>query len=103
MSNTYQFPAMKNLSDWDIQCQLEKIEEEIKEAVKACEYYDYRQLTTGYASPQAEKAREEYLMELMDITHCVETALRMEDVNEEEYSRIRELVIKKNRKRGYYE
>lgn len=94
---------MKNLGDFTISDQLAKIEDETKEAIKACGDYGCVQLETRFDSPQAEKAREEYLMELLDIIHCVETALRMEYVDEAEYERIRQLVIEKNRKRGYYD
>lgn len=103
MTNTYQFPRMKNIGDWIIQDQLAKIQDETKEAIYACGNYGCVQLTTGYASPNAELARKEYLVELMDIIHCVETALRMEDVDNEEYEQVRQLVIEKNRKRGYYD
>lgn len=94
---------MKNLGDFTISDQLAKIEDETKEAIKACGDYGCVQLKTWFDSPEAEKAREEYLMELLDIIHCVETALRMEDVDEAEYERIRQLVIEKNRRRGYYD
>lgn len=103
MTNTYQFPAMKNIRDFTIQDQLKKIEDEVKEAITACGDYGCTQLATRYDSPESEKAREHYLIELLDITHCVETALRMEYVDEAEYERIKQLVIDKNRNRGYYD
>lgn len=98
----YRFPAMAQLGDWVIQDQLAKIKDETDEVITACGEYGCKQLATGYASPESEKAREEYLMELMDVIHCVETALRMEDVDNKECERIQQLVIEKNRKRGYY-
>lgn len=100
---SYQFPRMKDTDKWDIYDQFAKIKEEVNEAEYACGTYGYVQLTTGYASPNAEIARDEYLMELVDIIHCVETALRIEDVTEDEYEEIKRLVIEKNRKRGYYD
>lgn len=100
---SYQFPRMKDTAKWGIYEQFDKIKEEVNEAERACGTYGYVQLATGYASPNAELARNGYLMELVDIIHCVETALRIEDVTDDEYEEIKRLVIEKNRKRGYYD
>lgn len=82
----YRFPAMEKLSEWDNADQIEKIEEEANEAHRA--YYD---CDTEIA----------YGVELMDVIHAAETALRM-NFNDSEIESLRNLAIEKNRKRGYY-
>lgn len=87
MTDFYRFPAMAKLNEWDNADQIAKIREEVEEAERA------------YFSVDNEIP---YGIELMDIIHSAETALRM-NFNDEEVSLIRELAIEKNRKRGYYD
>ncbi len=90
MSEFYRFPAMAGLNEWDNAQQVEKIEEEAEEAEEAKEAY--------YGSDN----EIPYGVELMDVIHAAETALRM-NFNDSEVSHLHELVIEKNRKRGYYD
>lgn len=87
MSEFYRFPAMAELSEWDNAQQIEQIDEEVEEARRA--YYE-----SGNEIP--------YGVELMDVIHAAETALRM-TFNDSEVSHLHDLVIEKNRKRGYYD
>lgn len=87
MTNFYRFPAMSKLDEWDNVDQIAKIEEEVEEAKSA--YF-------------AVNNELPYGVELMDIIHSAETALRM-NFNEEEVAHIHKLAIEKNRKRGYYD
>lgn len=103
MSSAYQFPRIKIKDEWNNHIQLAKTNEEVDEAVVACGYYEYRMLISGSSSFETQLARREYLAELLDIIHCVETVLHMEDVDDEEYEDIKRFVIEKNRKRGYYD
>lgn len=86
MTDFYRFPAMAKLSEWDNADQLDKIREEMEEAQKA--YFD-----NNNEIP--------YGVELMDVIHAAETALRM-NFNDDEVVHLHELAIEKNRKRGYY-
>lgn len=87
MSEFYRFPAMVGLNEWDNAQQIEKIDEEANEAQRV--YYESDNEIS-------------YGVELMDIIHAAETALRM-NFNDSEVSHLHELVIEKNRKRGYYD
>lgn len=53
--------------------------------------------------PSDYKLRKEYLIELIDVIHACETALRHEDVDCEELLHLMYIVEKKNRVRGYYD
>lgn len=86
MSDFYRFPAMEKLSEWDNSDQIAKIEEEVEEASKA--YY-------------AVDNEIPYGIELMDVIHAAETALRM-NFSDSEIANLHSLAIEKNRKRGYY-
>lgn len=83
----YRFPAMAKLNEWDNVDQITKIEEEVEEARNAYFAMD-NEITYG--------------VELMDVIHSAETALRM-NFNDEEVAHLHELAIEKNRKRGYYD
>lgn len=85
-SSFYRFPAMEKLDEWDNADQIMKIDEEVAEAKKA--YFD-----NDSAIP--------YGVELMDVIHAAETALRM-NFNDSEIESLHKLTIEKNRKRGYY-
>lgn len=81
----YRFPAIANMSKFDTLEQLQHIERELREAYAA--NYD--------------KERQSYGMELLDIIHATETALRME-FSEQEVEELRAKVIEKNARRSYY-
>lgn len=83
----YRFPAMAELGEWDNAEQIEKIGEEVEEARSA------------YFATDNEVA---YGVELMDVIHSAETALRM-NFTDDEVGNLHSLAISKNRKRGYYD
>lgn len=87
MTDFYRFPAMAKLNEWDNADQIIKIEEEVEEARKA--YF-------------AVDNEIPYGVELMNIIHSAETALRM-NFSEEEVAHLHKLAVEKNRKRGYYD
>lgn len=92
MTNFYRFPAMAKLKEWNSREQMQKIKSEFKEAARA---------EIRYRCSHDEDERENYGMELMDIVHSAETALRMEFSNDE-VDELHRLVIAKNAERGYY-
>lgn len=102
MSDFYRFPAMAKLGEWTNEQQAEKVWDEAAEAFNA--------LRDGLWDYDAGKRREEmseadrtaYGMELMDVIHAAETALRM-DFSDVEADELRAEVEDKNRKRGYYQ
>ena len=95
----YRFPAMAKLDERDIGDQVNKIRQEVEEADEAgC----LVARISSYTAPEDILLRRtQYGIELMDVIHSTETALRME-FSEEEVKQIREAVVDKNRKRGYY-
>ena len=87
----YRFPAV--ITDNDLRDQIKKIHTELKEAKSA---------EIRYRCSGKERIEKTSLgMELLDIIHAVETALRME-YTEEEVEELRAKVIEKNGNRGYY-
>lgn len=86
MSDFYRFPAMAKLDEWDNADQLTKTREEVEEANSA--YY-------------AVNNEIPYGVELMDVIHACETALRM-NFTDDEVANLHSLAVEKNRKRGYY-
>lgn len=99
MADFYRFPAMAKLDEWTNAQQMDCIKRERCEADDALLDYE---LDKPYPLPDCiEESRNNYGMELMDIIHATETALRME-FTDEEVAKLREDVIEKNRKRGYY-
>ena len=54
------------------------------------------------AQRDPEREKRAYGMELMDVIHAAETALRME-FSEDEAAELQSAVIGKNGKRGYYD
>lgn len=92
MSFFYRFPAVRSDMTASRSYQASKINEEVEEAIEALS--DYRSRPSG-------KARAAYGMELMDVIHAAETALRME-FNDAEVDGLCDAVEKKNRRRGYY-
>lgn len=81
----YRFPAIAKMGDFNNLQQAIYICGEAAEAIDA----------------SLNKDRREYGIELMDIIHATETALRME-FSLEEVNELRDAVEKKNRDRGYY-
>lgn len=101
MSGFYRFPAMARLKEWSDEAQAVKIREEADEAFNAlCDgLWD---CDTGEPRVEmGEDDRTSYGMELMDVIHAAETALRME-FNDAEVDGLCDAVEKKNRRRGYY-
>lgn len=88
----YRFPAV--VTDNNLREQLQKILTEYKEAKSA----EIRYRCNG--KERVEKTA--FGMELLDIIHATETALRME-YTEEEVEELRARVIEKNGNRGYYQ
>ena len=81
----YRFPAMANINMFETLEQLKYIERELQEAYAA----------------NFDKERQAYGMELLDVIHATETALRME-FTDQEVEELRARVIEKNARRGYY-
>lgn len=86
MSEFYRFPAIKGLEDFDNSDQLEKIDSEVEESRDAYFY------ASNYVA---------FGIELMDVIHAAETALRM-NFTDEEVENMQQLTVSKNKKRGYY-
>lgn len=101
MSGFYRFPDMARLGEWTNEQQAEKVWDEADEALNALRdgLWDYN---TGERRDEMSDAdRTAYGMELMDVIHAAETALRME-FSDEEVDALRMAVINKNQRRGYY-
>ena len=92
MTDFYNFPPLANLDELTAREQLAKIKTEYREAYGA---------EIRYRCTHDSEARTEYGMELMDIIHAAETALRME-FDDDEVDELRAQVIEKNQRRSYY-
>lgn len=92
----YRFPAMAKLEEYTTEQQANYVLGEAEEAKSAQSYWCY-----GGGSGNKESDRMDYGMELMDVIHAAETALRME-FTDEEVCQLRDAVEAKNRERGYY-
>ena len=99
MSEFYRFPALAVLCEFDNEQQVEKLRSESLEACSALWDYD---MGLRFGKPNAPERRTAYGMELMDVIHAAETALRME-FGDDEVAELRDAVEAKNRKRGYYD
>ena len=89
--SVYRFPPV--ITDNDLRQQIQKILTELKEAKSA---------EIRYRCSGKERIEKTALgMELLDIIHATETALRME-YTEDEVDELRAKVIEKNANRGYY-
>lgn len=98
MTDFYRFPAMAKLYEFNDLQQVEYIQGEAKEAMDAlCSI-----LKGSFNKKFRDRKRKAYGMELMDVIHATETALRME-FTEKEVEELQRRVIEKNRKRGYYD
>ena len=93
----YRFPAMAKLGELTNEQQVSKLLDECAEAEKSLLDYEVA-IRLG---EQATADRAAYGMELMDVIHAAETALRME-FSDEEVDGLCDAVEKKNRRRGYY-
>lgn len=107
MSGFYRFPAMAEMDEYESIQQCSHICDEANEAFDAsakmlgCFYRAYDS-ESKERYEIAYEARNAYGMELMDVIHAAETALRMEfSPSEVEY--LRDKVEAKNRERGYYD
>lgn len=103
----FRFPAMAKLDERTNIKQLEKVIEEVGEAHDALEamYNQFRWAFTTQDEAElkrVDRARYAYGMELMDVIHAAETALRME-FEPREVEELRDRVEAKNRERGYYD
>lgn len=101
MSGFYRFPAIAASDGFSRLDQFGKLIEEVSEVEAARNAID---LAYDFCDDrdEIEMYRTAYGMELMDVIHAAETALRME-FNDAEVDVLRDAVEDKNRKRGYYE
>lgn len=102
MTSFYRFPEI-DIEDLSAHDQLWKISEELHEAVHAYNEYQHKYWTSLFDSEEIHQAYEKYLMEVMDIIHAAETLLHITDVDTKTANKIKNAVIEKNRKRGYYD
>lgn len=116
MSGFYRFPAMSRPYAADRRSQCAKVREEADEVEIArddlesaelgmpsvCDFDDLP-LAVRVVSIRARMTmcRIAYGMELMDVIHAAETALRM-DFADDEVSELRDMVERKNQRRCYY-
>ena len=101
MSEFYRFPAMAKLGEWTNEEQAEKVLDEATEAYNALRdsMWDYD--TGTLREEMSDSDRTAYGMELMDVIHAAETALRIE-FSDEEVESLKDAVIVKNYNRRYY-
>lgn len=101
MSGFYRFPAMAKLGEWTNEEQAEKVRDEATEACSALRdgLWDYN--TGTRRKEMSDSDRTAYGMELMDVIHAAETAMRME-FSDEEVASLHIATVAKNLKRGYY-
>ena len=85
MSWEYRFPAIAEPEPFGLQ--LKHVRDEATEAIEA--YYE-------------ELTPDEVAMELMDVIHAAETALRQLGMSGSELASVRMGVVVKNERRGYY-
>lgn len=107
MSGFYRFPAMAGLDERTNRQQARKVAEEATKARTALvameALFDEAFTTMDDADyDTAERARDKYGMDLLDVIHASETALRMEFA-QEKVEHLRDAVERKNRERGYYD
>lgn len=88
MTDFYRFPAMAELDEYTLEDQVKKVREEAEELVKV----------EGCGNSYYEQD-----FEAMDVIHAAESYLRMRHHSPETLEMLRQLVIEKNRKRGYYD
>ena len=96
----YVFPDATNMAD-DWLSQVYKIKEECDEVIEIVDHM--KNSGVAFVGPL-----HEMLVEVLDVIHACETLLRLMDWNESstyyyDMAQLRDEVIEKNRKRGYYE
>lgn len=95
ITDGYVFPAHKSAKNTTtFSLVTEKLFEEFKEAQEAACIYNANWSPTP---------RLNLAMELIDVIHVCETAMRSMDISDSEYSKIRTMVYLKNDLRGYYD
>lgn len=101
MSDFYRFPSLAVSDGFSRLDQFGKLIEEVSEVEAARNVID---LAYDFCDDrdEIEMYRTAYGMELMDVIHAAETALRME-FTDAEVDGLSEAVEEKNRRRGYYE
>lgn len=93
----YRFPGMAKLENFTNTQQANYVCKEAIEAVEACSIMNtFEPSTKDWLT-----ARHDYGMELMDVIHAAETALRIE-FPAEEIAQLWDNVVEKNNARGYY-
>lgn len=102
----YRFPAMAKLKEFTEPDQLKHLQSEATEAVMQYARWYTSGTKLGFLSfkdheNEVKKERKAYGMELMDVIHSAETALR-QVFTDEEVAELRDAVEKNNRDRGYY-
>ena len=100
MSGFYRFPAMAVSDGYSRLDQFGKLIEEVSEVESARRTLS---LADDFCDDRGEidMYRTAYGMELMDVIHAAETALRME-FSDEEVDALCDAVKRKNLRRGYY-
>lgn len=101
-SGFYRFPAISVPGGLTNEDQTEKLWEETTEAFNALRDWTWDCDAEKPIDEPREEDRTAYGMELMDVIHAAETALRME-FSENEVDNLKIATIVKNIKRGYYE
>ena len=103
MSGFYRFPAMAKLGEWTNEEQAEKVREEATEACNALRDGLWDCDTGTRREEMSDSDRTAYGMELMDVIHAAETALRIE-FSDAEVVGLQLKVIEKNNSKGrkYY-
>lgn len=101
MSGFYRFPAMAKLGERTNKEQAEKVRDEATEACNALRDGLWDCDTGTRREEMSDSDRTAYGMELMDVIHAAETAMRME-LSDAEVDGLRDAVEDKNRRRGYY-
>lgn len=89
----YRFPEMRDIPKWTMHDQIQKLKEELQEVKDA-----YKRLQEG----DVVRSRRELGMELIDVIHATETALRIA-FTDAEVEELAKEVINKNEERGYYD
>lgn len=106
MGGFYRFPPMAKLCELTSKQQLRKLSGEVNEVfLERNKMAYFRKAAVERDSADAFACymdhRDAYGMELMDVIHAAETALRME-FSEAEVEMLRDAVERKNREMGYY-
>ncbi len=101
MTGFYRFPRLKWSDKLTARDQLEHVAGEVYEARESLDEYVKTAEDVKQGSDVELDRLFAYGMELMDVIHAAETALRI-TFDDEEIDGLRMAVIYKNKKRGYY-